>query len=819
MTTKSRSQLRAVVLLFLVLVCLQAVASAKDEWTQVRSKNFLLVGNASEKEIRKVGTRLEQFRETFRLVFSQISFSAAIPTNVIVFKSDSAYKPFKPKRADGKLDTFVAGYFQPGEDENYITLAVDGDESQMYGVIFHEYVHFIIDTNFGKSEIPPWFNEGMAEYYETFQIENDQVVKLGLQQERHIALLRQSKFIPLEQLFRVSNSQLPQSGDHSRTIFYAESWALMHYLIQGGKGKDLDKFLNLVLKDVPQEKAFQEAFQMTYADMENQLRKYIDKSTYQYSWVKLSKPLTFDAEMQTTKLDEATSNAYLGDLLYHVNRSDDAEPYLRTAISLQPDLSMANTALGMVKVRQRKYEDAKTLLEKAITADQKNHMAYYQYAYLLSREGRDDFGYVRGFPPETAARMRDALGKAIALKPEFTESYELLAFVNLVNNEQLDQSVALLKKALQYQPGNQRYAMRIAEILVRQEKYAEAGAIAAKLASTTDDPEVKSRAENLESEMKRMQQFREQQTAMRNRYGNGVGVADTGGPALRRPSTEKPMSEEEIAKLQEKAELISINQELRKPLESEKRLLGSIQKIECKPGVVYTIKTENETFSLVSKDFQGLEVNVFIPEANDVAIGCGSSFSNLLALITYKDRAIPKSTARGDLVSVEFVPKNFRIMTEDEMKPGSTNVLVEASDSSAMSEDRPVTVRGQRPQDQDVEAMRRDFMMKQIKESLRQPQAGEKREIGYLDKIECTAKGNFFYMRTAAQTLKLLSTGKDSPFLKSYTNDLEGVQFGCQLKALDSPAVFVYKDSPNSKLKSAGEIVSLEFVPKSFTLN
>jgi hypothetical protein len=158
-------------------------------------------------------------------------------------------------------------------------------------------------------------------------------------------------------------------------------------------------------------------------------------------------------------------------------------------------------------------------------------------------------------------------------------------------------------------------------------------------------------------------------------------------------------------------------------------------------------------------------------------------------------------------------------MTEDEMKPGSTNVLVEASDSSAVSQDRPVTVRGQRPQDQDVEAMRRDFMMKQIKESLRQPQAGEKREIGYLDKIECTAKGNFFYMRTAAQTLKLLSTGKDSPFLKSYTNDLEGVQFGCQLKALDAPAVFVYKDSPNSKLKSAGEIVSLEFVPKSFTLN
>ena len=35
-------------------------ASAKDEWIQVKSKNFFLIGNASEKEIRKVGTRLEQ---------------------------------------------------------------------------------------------------------------------------------------------------------------------------------------------------------------------------------------------------------------------------------------------------------------------------------------------------------------------------------------------------------------------------------------------------------------------------------------------------------------------------------------------------------------------------------------------------------------------------------------------------------------------------------------------------------------------------------------------------------------------------------------
>jgi hypothetical protein len=232
--------LRLLVLFWAVaslLLVVHTQVEAKDEWLQVRSKNFFLVGNASEKDIRKVATKLEQFRETFRLLFPNATFTNAVPTNVVVFKSMSAYRPFKPKRADGKIDDFVAGFFQSGEDVNYITLSTEGDDSQMYGLIFHEYVHFIVNTNFGKSGIPPWFNEGLAEYYQTFSILEDQKVKLGLPQNDHLQLLQQSKFIPLDDLFKVTGFQLLQTGRHSRSIFYAESWALLHYLIQGGRAK------------------------------------------------------------------------------------------------------------------------------------------------------------------------------------------------------------------------------------------------------------------------------------------------------------------------------------------------------------------------------------------------------------------------------------------------------------------------------------------------------------------------------------------------------------------------------------------------------
>ena len=822
MKTKAPSFPKVLVGLFFALVILFIPAMAKDQWLEVRSKNFLLIGNASEKDIRKVGTRLEQFRETFRQLFTKTNFTASIPTNVIVFKSDSAYKPFKPKRADGKLDTFVAGYFQPGEDVNYITLSTEGEDADTFGTIFHEYVHFIINTNFGKSDVPPWFNEGLAEYYQTFQIEEDQKVKLGLPQSEHLALLQQTKFIPLDELFKVSSFQLLQTGNHSRSIFYAESWALIHYLIANGKGEALNTFLSLVLKDTPPEKAFQQAFQITYADMEKALRKYVEQSSYKYTMVTFKNKLTFDADMQTVPLDEAGSNAYLGDLLYHVNRTDDAEPYLAAALKILPTMSMANTALGMVKLRQRKYDEAKDYLEKAIAEDQKNHMAYYDYAYLLSREGRDEFGYVKSFPPDSAAKMREALRKAIAIKPDFTESYELLAFVNLVNDEQLDESVALLKKALQYQPGNQRYAMRIAEILLHQSKFADASAIASKLASTTDDPEVKSRAESLAARIREMQQFQERQAEQRKKYDEAMANSGSGQGRpllLKRKADEKPMTDADWARIEAIANLRSINMALRKPDPSEKRLVGHIQKIECKNPIIFTVKTETETFTLTSRDFQGLELKAFVPEAMNTPMGCGGDLSALLSVITYKEKTTPKSPVRGELLAVEFVPKDFKILSEQDM--ASNEVTVDAGGGTEKTDTANTAPSSMPPppKQQDFDEMRRAAMMDQIKQSIRQPEAGEKRDMGYLDRIECTPKGNFFYMRTTTQTLKLLATSSQSPQIKLYTNDLEGVQFGCQLKPIEIPAVFVYKDAPNAKSKSAGEILTLEFVPKSFKLD
>src|SRR6185369_4955976 len=140
--------------------------AAKETWISVKSKNFTLIGNASEDDIRKVGARLEQFRAAVSQLFEKPKRKFTPPITVVVFKDDEAYTPFKPLY-QGK-PTEISGYFQSSDDALYITLAANWRLSNPYAVIFHEYVHYL--TNDPSAPLPAWVGEGLAEYYSTFDV-------------------------------------------------------------------------------------------------------------------------------------------------------------------------------------------------------------------------------------------------------------------------------------------------------------------------------------------------------------------------------------------------------------------------------------------------------------------------------------------------------------------------------------------------------------------------------------------------------------------------------------------------------------------------
>jgi hypothetical protein len=90
--------------------------------------------------------------------------------------------------------------------------------------------------------------------------------------------------------------------------------------------------------------------------------------------------------------------------------------------------------------------------------------------------------------------------------------------------------------------------------------------------------------------------------------------------------------------------------------------------------------------------------------------------------------------------------------------------------------------------------------------------------MGYLEKIECTTKGIFYNFRTDGSPIRLVTTHPQTLQIRLFTRELGDLNFGCDLEPMDVPAIFIYNDKPDEKNKAAGEIVSLDFVPKFFTL-
>lgn len=634
----------AIVFCSLAVVPSNSPVSANDKWTSVRSKNFLLVGNASEKDIRQVAVRLEQFREVFSRLFPTMSVNSTVPTTVIVFKNNESYRPFKPTER-------TAGYFQAGAEVNYITLRLVkelGNEQDPFTIIFHEYTHLLVKNTSGN--VPLWFDEGLAEYYSTFRITDDQKVVLGSPIVNHLLLLRERRMLPLRTLFQVDHKSPYYNEDDKQSIFYAESWALIHYLIFGKDGQRITrvgKFLELLSASVPMEQAFQQAFAMSVESMEQELRMYIQRDRYPVNSRSFNSKVGYDKAMQSAPITEAAAQAYLGDLLLKSNRAD-CEVYLLKALALDPDLTMANASLGMLRVRQGKSDEALKSLERALAVDSENYLIHYDYAYALSREGNRDMQTVMDLAPEKVARMRAELKRAIQLRPDFLESYSLLAFVNLVADSEIDETTKLLERAFAGAPNRNDLVFMLAQLYLRKQDFKTARQLINKLESPSNDAELRKRAQGL---LTRLVSMEERLAVIRNEKEYPLNE-----------STERNSPDaigESIVETYDEA--AALRQSLRKPAAGETQIQGALIRVDCDAkGITFVIKVNDRFLKLNTDSFRHMGLLSFSDDAGG-QITCGPRKPENNVVVAYVPTTEPLPRMDGVVKAIEFVPQDFKL--------------------------------------------------------------------------------------------------------------------------------------------------------------
>ena len=628
----------------LVALCgLSVNVIARDSWVSVRSKHLLVIGNGSEKEIRQVTARLEQFREVVSTLLAKAGSDSAIPTTVIVFKDDASYGPFKVSENN-------SGYFQPGQDVNYITLSTESrGDLDPFSTIFHEYTHLLVNDTFGKT--PAWFNEGLAELYSTLSVSDDQRVVIGRPIRRHISTLQQNSLLPLRTLLEVDYKSPFYNESQKQSIFYAEAWALMHYLMMtdnGVRAPHVLEFLQLLNAHTALEPAFQKAFNTSIESFESALRGYVLQDHFRSNDLTFARKIQPSIEMTSASLSEAEVFAYEGDLLIHSNRNE-AETYLLKAVALDPNLIQAHASLGMARYRQGRMSEALPSLERAVEANSQNALVQYYYAAILSRPAENETTLTLGLAPETAAKARAALKNAIALRPDFHDSYNLLAYVNLVMGTDIDETIELLNGVLARSPERNDHRYMLGQLYMHKDDYKQARPLLERVAAGNLEANVRSHAQKLlgvmteieELEVKKEEARRARGFATSN--GNQAQIGAAANQAVNDPSAD-------------------LREVLHLPTTGEARVAGVLMSIDCEAnGLVFVVKTQERTLRLRADSFQQVRRVSFTADVRGT-ITCGARKPENPVVVCYLPISDKRANSDGVLSSVEFVPREFQLV-------------------------------------------------------------------------------------------------------------------------------------------------------------
>jgi tetratricopeptide (TPR) repeat protein len=479
-----------------VLFLLPFSAVAADNWIEVRSPHFIVNSNAGEKEARKVADQFEQIRKMFHSAFSGLRLDPAQPIIIVAAKNENTIKLFLPEEWELKGHIHHAGMYQPGQDKDYVVLRVDSEGDNPFHTLYHEYTHALLRLNF--SNLPIWLNEGLAEFFGNSTL-GDKQIKTGTIDPGHLYLLNQSKLIPIETLLEVDHNSPYYNETNRASIFYAESWAVVHYLMMDNDARQkqlMKNFLTAWEKSGNQLDAAREAFG-DLRQFGKKIESYARQASFQIGLVKVGQEAS-DKNYVVRSVSSGEALALRGDFFTHHDRVDRAQALLEEAVKTEPNLPFAHEALGYYHYRRHEIEEADKEIMEAIKLGASGFATQYFHGLLLMQRG--------SFSGEVAQEAKSSLEKAVQLNPQFAPAYEGLSQAYSRSPETQKQAVNAAIKAVQLDPGQHAYAINLAYLLLNSSRFAEARNMAQRILAAAKSPGEKEVANSL---LQRVQQAEE----------------------------------------------------------------------------------------------------------------------------------------------------------------------------------------------------------------------------------------------------------------------------------------------------------------------
>ncbi|ANM30130.1 hypothetical protein ABI59_11925 [Acidobacteria bacterium Mor1] len=368
----------------------EAIPSKRERWIEVRTDHFILFSNVSAGATRRIGHKLEALRAVLSETTQGLRVHSPLPTSIYVFRNDRSFRPYKT--GEGGAPRNVSGYFVSTHDGNYVAVDASADAGSL-GVVYHEYLHYFVENNIPNT--PLWLNEGLAELYSTFR-SREREADVGLPIQAHVDWLRRNPLLPFERFFAV-NTHSPEYNEAQRQgTFYAQSWALMHYLMMGvgDQGKLADYLWRVNHGEEPLG-AFEQVYDLSAEELARVLERYVARplDDFRSTTVRLRGRLDPD-KAEVRSLERSETLFRLGDLLAHHPpiQFGAAEEHLRAARAIDPSAPGPLLTLAHLREQEERYPEAVELYREAIKADGSEPSPYARCGWALIEQ------FVRDLP-------------------------------------------------------------------------------------------------------------------------------------------------------------------------------------------------------------------------------------------------------------------------------------------------------------------------------------------------------------------------------------------------------------------------------------
>ena len=209
----------------------KARGKIKIAWSELNTKNYKIEYEAviPVQTAQKIGGELEDILVQYQGLFR---FKSSKKMLVRFMDSENTYE-----QVGG--DPRMAGFYNPGSGYLVIKQLPFYD---LIPIVYHEAFHQYLHSFVGDVQIPIWFNEGMAVYFEGMQRDeksktralSPKLIKRGKIRMVKDAINTRTQ-IPLETLLKVTHEEFHDKENEA--LYYSQSFAVMFYFMQLSRGK------------------------------------------------------------------------------------------------------------------------------------------------------------------------------------------------------------------------------------------------------------------------------------------------------------------------------------------------------------------------------------------------------------------------------------------------------------------------------------------------------------------------------------------------------------------------------------------------------